>query len=189
MDTKTFRAEENPFTESELLAQAQSNPDYFAEIYELYFGRIYAYCARRVGTPEEAEDLTSLIFTRAWAAVAKYRGGSVAAWLFKIAHNCVVNHLRNRKSFGSSEHLALISADDNILAELEDQEKRAIVAKLIAKLPDDQRELLALSVAGQLSSKEIGVVLGKGEGAVRMALHRIIKGLRQAYHRIDEGKQ
>src|SRR4051794_13309049 len=69
----------------------------FDLLYEKYVERIYNYCLRRVGQTQEAEDLASVIFTRAWAGLSTYRGGSEAAWLFKIAHNTVANHLRARK--------------------------------------------------------------------------------------------
>src|SRR5258708_4377090 len=77
------------------MAQARQDVAAFAPLYERYFHRIYAYCRRRVDSPSDAEDLTSLVFTRALVAVRDYRGGSVAAWLFRIAHNTVANHLRD----------------------------------------------------------------------------------------------
>ena len=69
----------------------------FAVIYERYVDRIYAYCACRVGI-QDAEDVTSQVFVKALGALGGYRGGSVAAWLFRIARSCVVDHLRYRRS-------------------------------------------------------------------------------------------
>src|SRR5579885_2275763 len=83
--------------ETALLACARSNPACFAPIYERYVPRIYRYCLRRVGRPDVAEDLTSVTFTKALLGLRDYRGGSVAAWLFRIAHNVVANHLRDRR--------------------------------------------------------------------------------------------
>ena len=80
--------------EARWIVAARTKPAAFAPVYEHYVDRIYAYCARRT-SPPEAEDLTSLVFARALAAVHDYRGGSVAAWLFRIAHNVVVNHYRD----------------------------------------------------------------------------------------------
>ena len=78
------------------LRAAQHDLTQFAPVYERYVDRIYAYCRHRVGE-QDAEDVTSHIFVRAMGGVDGYRGGSVAAWLFRIAHNCVVDHLRYRR--------------------------------------------------------------------------------------------
>ena len=182
---------DRPDDEPRILARAREDPAAFAPLYERYFPRIYAYCLRRTGTAEEAEDLTSLVFTRALTGLAGYRGGSVAAWLFRIAHNAVANHLRDRRPQIPLEPTATAmekapSADQPLdhLIRAEEQER---VARLIAALPERERELLALKVGGGLSAKEVGAVLGKSEGAVRVALHRTIQGLRAAYRRNDEG--
>jgi RNA polymerase sigma-70 factor (ECF subfamily) len=68
------------------------------------------------------------------------------------------------------------------LVRAEDRER---VDRLIAALPEAQRELLALRVAGELSAKEIGAVLGKSEGAVRVALYRTMQQLRAAYEQFE----
>src|SRR4051794_31143405 len=82
--------------EADLLRAARTDASAFAPLYERYFPRIYAYCLRRAGAAM-AEDLSSQIFTRALANLRTYRGGSVGAWLFRIAHNTVVNYLRDRR--------------------------------------------------------------------------------------------
>lgn len=167
-------------------------PD-FDLLYEKYVERIYNYCLRRVGQPQEAEDLASVIFTRAWAGLSNYRGGSEAAWLFKIAHNTVANHLRARKpqvsldalvTTGRADYLA--GPDEEMLDKLIRQENQAELAELVETLNPGQRELLALSVAGGLTAREVGEVLGKSEAAVWMAFHRIIRRLRANLSRRGE---
>src|SRR5690349_4481498 len=91
---------------------AQAGPPDFDSLYECYVERIYTYCLRRVGQHQEAEDLTSMVFTRAWASLDAYRGGSETAWLFKIAHNAVANHLRGRKPQVSLEVLVATGGSD-----------------------------------------------------------------------------
>lgn len=175
--------------DSDRAAPSDTGPLDFDLLYENYAERIYRYCLRRVGQPQEAEDLASLVFTRAWAALATYRGGSEAAWLFRIAHNAVANHLRGRKPQVSLEALLTTggaSADflagpgEEMLDNLIGREDRAELAALVEKLKPDQRELLALSVAGGLTAREVGEVLGKSEAAVWMAFHRLVKRLRAA---------
>lgn len=170
-----------------LIRQAQRSPADFAPLYEHYFTRVYRYCWRRVHDHQEAEDLTSLIFTRALAKLPTYRGGSFAAWLFQIAHNAVANQRRDRRAQVPLEQVEHIDAA-NFRSEtsFNNDEDLVCVARLIAALPEDQRELLSLRIAGELSAKEIGAVLGKSEGAVRVALHRIIQQLRAAYEQTQK---
>lgn len=180
-------AEAAPDEEARLVERAKADPASFAPVYERYFPRVYTYCYRRLGHAQEAEDVASLIFTRALAGIGGYRGGSVGAWIFKIAHNAVANQLRSRRPQVSFEVMAEPESEEGPLDRLIELEARKRVERLIAALPEEQRELLALSVAGELSAREIGQVIGKREGAVRMALHRVIRQLRASYYQ-EEGK-
>lgn len=178
---------ENPATEARQMQAAMHDLAQFAPIYEQYFGRIYRYCVRRVGSVEEAEDLTSVIFTRALVSIAGYRGGSVAAWLFQIAHNAVVNHLRSRRT-----HLSIDEAELDLVADnpapldnmMRDETQQAL-RDLVATLPDDQQNLLALKMVAGLSAAEIGQVIGKNAGTVRVELHRVISRLRARYDELE----
>jgi RNA polymerase sigma-70 factor (ECF subfamily) len=165
---------------AQAIDRARANPAAFKPIYEAYFTRIYRYCLRRVSSRQEAEDLTSVIFTRALTGLASYRGGSFTAWLFRIAHNVVVNSLRGRHvtvPLEEAEHLAESDEMTNHVVQAEESQQ---IARLIAALPEEQRELLALRLAGGLSAREIGQAIGKSEGAVRVAIHRAVQQLRAA---------
>ncbi len=166
---------------AETIASSRQNPAAFKPIYEEYFPRIYRYCLRRVNRAQEAEDLTSQIFTRALASLPTFRGGSFAAWLFRIAHNAVANYWRDRRATVPLEEAETLGQGDETLGRLMEDEQRQRVLKLIAGLPDEQRELLALKVSGGLSAREIGEVIGKSEGAVRVMIHRTVQTLRAAW--------
>lgn len=84
--------DEEASAEATQMRAARIDLNHFAPIYERYAGRVYAYCLRRIGDSQEAEDLTSTIFARAMTGLKGYQGGSVAAWLFRIARHTVVNH-------------------------------------------------------------------------------------------------
>ncbi len=189
LQNKTF---EEPVQESEaaVITQALTNPEYFAVIYERYALRIFRYCLRKTGDVEEAEDLTSLIFIQALDKLAAYQGGSVAAWLFQIAHNMSVNFLKkaSRQRQHSGLPLVVVEAEeylyqhsDETLEQLIILENHERLAHLVTALSDEQRELLALKFAGGLSAREIGTVLHKSETTIRVALHRIIQKLRREY--------
>ena len=109
-----MKTETQPDDERRLMELAIRNPSDFGPLYEKYFERIFSYCYRRVRLLEEAEDLAARIFTNALHNLAGYRGGSVAAWLFQIAHNAVINYLRVRSPSVSLEqdHRALELAQE-----------------------------------------------------------------------------
>ncbi len=186
---------DDPFDEAMVVARACADPARFAPLYARYFPRIYRYCLRRVASPTEAEDLTSAIFTSALAGLAGYRGGSFAAWLFQIAHHAVISHRRT----GTAAHATLLAlvasaprapnAEEEAMARLVAVEQHTLLARAIATLSEEQQEVLALKLSGRLTAREIGTVLGKSEGAVRVALHRLIQQLRAACHDTGEGEK
>ncbi len=175
-----------------VLRCARSDPARFSPVYAHYFPRIYGYCFVRLREPVETEDVTSAVFVSALAGLQNYRGGSFTAWLFRIARNAVVSHLRSRQSRDRS--IALIhrfqqdssAVEEQALARILADERRQQILKLVGDLPEDMRELLALKVSGELSTKEISLILGKSEGAIRVALHRLIQRLRVAYSIYEE---
>jgi RNA polymerase sigma-70 factor (ECF subfamily) len=170
-----------------LMLAAQQNSTHFAKIYEKYFQRIYAYCLRNVNNPDEAEDLASQVFVQSFRNLAHYRGGSVPAWLFRIAYGTVANHYRqSRPEVGIDDELPEIASDTiEPLETIMITETHQHLYRLVSMLPDEDRHLLALKLDGELSSQEIGALLGKNAGAIRTQLHRIIKRIRYLYHQSE----
>lgn len=162
-------------------------------LFEHYFTRVYRYCLHRVDFRRDAEDLTSVIFTRAFTHLDTYRGGSLEAWLFRIAHNTVVNYLRGRRDaisldeFNDSgaEELGA-QAEPGLLEQIVRAEEYDRLRRLIRSLSEEEQELLALRLDAGLSAKAIGEIVGKREGAVRVAIYRLMQRLRQAW---QEGNQ
>lgn len=178
--------------EVQLMLMARDNPALFEPLYEAYFDRIYAYCRRRSGSTQDAEDLCSQVFTRAITGLHTYRGGMVAAWLFQIAHNVVVRHYQQQGRTRPGDLLGLDDIDipDDSAAfwdQIEMEDDARILEQALTELPDEHRDLLAMSLDGGLNSNEIGAILGKSPSAVRVQIHRIIKGLRERYITMTEG--
>jgi RNA polymerase sigma-70 factor (ECF subfamily) len=178
--TQTARGDPPP-DELALMRAARDNPARFAPLYTCYAPRVYAYCLRRTGSPQEAEDLTSQIFTRAIKGLHTYQGGYVAAWLFSIARTTVADHYRR----GRDPSVPLETVEQDLTDEagaLIDHvlhcEQRDRLRALVALLPPEDQELLALRIHGDLSAAQIGRMVGKTAGAVRTRLHRILKRLR-----------
>ncbi|MCC6894181.1 MAG: RNA polymerase sigma factor [Anaerolineae bacterium] len=173
-----------PDDEIRILRLAQHDRLLFAPIYEAYFERVYAYCLRRTGNVQEAEDLCSLVFIRALGGLAGYRGGMVAAWLFTIAHNTVVKHYRAKHPITALDDAVEIAVESD-LNEVDEMEMWRTVAGLVKALPDEQRELLALTLDAGLNSQQVGEIMGKNATAVRVQLHRLLKQLREQYEKIS----
>src|SRR5260221_14016004 len=134
--------------EARLLENARADRAAFAPVYERYLARVYRYCLGRVDTREEAEDATALVFTRALAGLSAYRGGSVAAWIFRIAHRTVANELRDRRPVRSLDFSPLVETQNPTMSETVLDaviltEERQRLTRLLASLPAEQRELLA----------------------------------------------
>ena len=70
----------------------------FARLYEAHFDRIYRYVYLKIGDREEAEDMTQQVFLSALRSITsfKYQGTPFTAWLFRIAHNQIVDHFRKK---------------------------------------------------------------------------------------------
>lgn len=147
----------------------------FAEMYQRQFSAIFRYVRLRVASIEETEDLVSDVFLLALRSWPEFRGGSLRAWLFRIAHNRVANHYRSsavRKGFGPGP--AILDAT----AVLERAEQRATIWPLVQRLTSEQQEVIGLRFAGGLTTVEAARAMGKSEGAVKMLMFRAIQALR-----------
>lgn len=172
----------DPDLDMQQMRRAQVDAAAFAPIYERYVDRVYAFCRRRASSDAEAEDLCSQVFTRALVGLAGYNGGMVAAWLFRIARNVIANHYRGQRPIISLEGIEIPTS--GIGTPVEDEEERLVLAGLVDSLPEDKRLVLSLSLDGGLTSEEIGEVVGKSAGAVRVEVYRTIKSLRERFFRI-----
>lgn len=168
--------------ERALAVAAKTDRAAFGLLYDRYVDRVYGYCFRRLHTREEAEDATSHVFTKALAALPRYRdeGPSFGAWLFTIAHNVVIDEYRRRGAAPIAPTVDTGFAVDSSPGP-EEQTLRAEEARelrsLLSHLSADQAEVVELRLAG-LTDKEIAVVVGRSTGAVRVAQHRAVRRLR-----------
>jgi RNA polymerase sigma-70 factor, ECF subfamily len=161
-----------------LVVWAQGDRRAFALLYRRYLDPVHRYCYRRLGSREAAEDATSLVFTKALAALPAYRAGSFRSWLFAIAHHVVTDDLRARRPAAGLEAAA------NLPDRTPSPEALALVAEadrsvvgLLARLPPEQRRVVELRLAG-LTGREVAAVLGRSLPAVKIAQVRAYARLR-----------
>jgi RNA polymerase sigma-70 factor, ECF subfamily len=160
-----------------LVAAARINPESFTALYQRYLDRIYRYCYLRLGSQAAAEDATSDIFLKALTGLATFRGGNFAAWIFRIAHNVVVDAQRKGVSTVGIDTAGDLRDPADLPEELAiTGAERAALQAAVRSLPDDQRSAVELQLAGW-SSEQIAAALGKSPGAVRMLRVRALDQL------------
>jgi RNA polymerase sigma-70 factor, ECF subfamily len=161
-----------------LVEAAQHDPARFADLYELHFERVYAYCVKRVGNRTEAEDVTAEVFHQALANVKRFewRGIPFAAWLFRIAANLISDRWQRsgREVADESE----IESAQVSPAEIEGVERRATLFRLVSTLPEEQRRVVVLRFVEDKSIKEVAREVCKTEGAVKQLQFRALTSLR-----------
>lgn len=170
--------------ERDLVRSAQQHDgDAFAQLYDKYFDKIYRYVAFKVGNRVEAEDMAQQVFLSALQNISsfKWRNIPFSAWLFRIAHNKVVDHLRkkSRRATVSLEGVQVLSASNPQQAaelSLDIEWLKSATAELTAA----QRDVITLRFAGDLPIAQVAQIMGKSQGAVKALQHSAIVALRKA---------
>ncbi|MBV8714888.1 MAG: sigma-70 family RNA polymerase sigma factor [Chloroflexi bacterium] len=156
--------------------------DAFALLYERHLPGVYRFISSRVGSPEEAEDLTAEAFRAAWTSRRAYRGrGTFRAWLFCIVRRTVADHYRRHRPATVSRTDVLGSISDLGPSPEEEalrQEQQRHARTMLAGLSQLQQEVLSLRFAAELSYPEIAVVTGKREEAVKKIAQRALEAIR-----------
>ena len=173
---RSLRQSQTPEADERLLIEAaQRDPARFAELYDLYFDRIYAYVAWRAASRDEAEDMVSEVFRKALANLRRFewRGAPFSAWLYRIASNEITDHAER-----VGRERALEPPPEAEEANQEEAHDRAKVFALVRELPADQRKVLELRFMEEKSTREVAEVLQRSEGAIKQLQFRGLENLR-----------
>jgi RNA polymerase sigma-70 factor (ECF subfamily) len=152
-----------------------------AGLYEEYYDKIAQYVYVHIGNKEEAEDIAGEVFLKALKSLNLYReqGVPMQGWLFRIAHNLTIDYLRKmdkRRTVPIDSVVLRANGDPVDIAEINIEFER--VTEAMKQLTTEQREVINLRFFGGLTSKEVGGVLGKSDGAVREMQRAAIEKLR-----------
>ena len=172
---------------SERVETVNANEARLAGLYEEYYGKIAHYAYVRIRDRTEAEDIASEVFLKALESLRTYqeRGVPMQAWLFKIAHNLLVDRLRKAAKHKTVPIDPEVGDDADLQATAETNVELERVAKAMSELTRDQREVVRLRFFGGLTSREVGSLLGKSDGAVREMQRAALEKLRQL---LSEGR-
>ncbi|MEE8318453.1 MAG: ECF subfamily RNA polymerase sigma factor, BldN family [Dehalococcoidales bacterium] len=169
--------------EESLVRRAQQHDQTaLTQIYEENFDRIYRYIVLKIGERTEAEDMTQQVFLSAFKSISSYKwkGTPFSAWLFRIAHNRIVDHLRKKSKRATvSLDESLVSGSSNPGMEAERNMEIADLVSAARRLTDAQQEVISLRFAGGLPIAEVARVMGKSQGAIKALQHSAVAALRR----------
>jgi RNA polymerase sigma-70 factor (ECF subfamily) len=162
--------------------QATEEVDWDA-VYAEQLPRIYNYFRFRLGNSAEAEDLTSRTFEKAWGARSRYRSdlAGFSTWLYTIAQNIGLDHLRSRRSHVPIDAASEVAAEATPQDSIERDSNLARLATLTARLPERERALIAFKYGAALSNRQIARLTGLSESNVGTLLHRAVQALRSKW--------
>jgi len=169
----------------ELIRRAQrGDPHAFGDLYVTHAPAIFRYLFAQLGNCMDAEDLTGEVFLKAWQSLPKYmeRGVPFLAFLFRIAHNTLVDHFRqnNRLEQQAPDEMDGYHEDgtpepvDTVGKLLEHQK----ILGVLSKLRPDYQSVLTLRFISELSPEETARVMKRSVGAIRVLQHRALAALR-----------
>jgi RNA polymerase sigma-70 factor, ECF subfamily len=153
----------------------------FLQAYDTHKERIYRYHFARTRHRETAEDLTSHTFLKAYEHFSRFNAskGSVTTWLYRIARNTLIDHLRRLRPSQQVDEIAeLLPSGEDVTAGVVAREAVEQANALLAKLTEEQRQIVLLRLWDDLSYAEIAAVIGKSEGACKMAFRRALDAAR-----------
>ncbi|MSU75539.1 MAG: sigma-70 family RNA polymerase sigma factor [Candidatus Magasanikbacteria bacterium] len=158
------------------------NPDDFGVLYDTYVKQIYRFVYFKVGGHEEAEDIASEVFLKAWHYIqAKKEVKSFRGLLYSIARNCVIDLYRARALRPEVLMGEEIEASDagNWEKEFQNKDESQAVLTALKKLKQEYKEVITLRYIEELEIHEIAGIIGKSRVGVRVTLHRAIKKLEE----------
>lgn len=157
----------------------------FTLLYRRHLRPVYRYLYARLGNTQEAEDVTSLAFERAWAGLKSYRQtptGTFRGWLLTIAHRALADRYRRKEA----ESVPIGDVEGDLRDPSLGPEEQAVASERVLEvfrvmdgLGREQQEVLALRFLGELSYKEVAIVVGKREAAVKMIAYRALEEIRR----------
>jgi len=160
--------------EFDLIKSSQNgNREDFGKIYDIYFAKIYRFVYYRTSHKETAEDLTSDIFIKAFAALKTFdpEKGSFAAWIFRIARNKIIDFYRTKKTNQDISGLQLKSGE-NLAENFDAKNSLQKVLKKLDSLTEEQKEIVVMRIWDDLPYKEISDILGRTEPSCRVLFCR-----------------
>lgn len=162
----------------------------FAELYAYYAQKVYSYLYYHLGgRAHEAEDLTAEVFIKVFEKIGSYqfRGAPFSAWLFRIAHNHLIDHVRSRPRQPLVPLEAIAELQETTT--LQELDRRLTVQQLkraLARLTPEQRQVVVLRFIEGLSTAETAQAVGKSDDAIKKLQARGLATLKRLLERAEQ---
>jgi RNA polymerase sigma-70 factor (ECF subfamily) len=172
-----------------LVDAARTDPARFDALYRKYVAQVYNIAVYELGDHHEAEDATERTFLSALAGLPRFEerarvddgegASTFRIWLFQIARNVIAERRRRwrRRPEAPLELLVDAPAPGDVEAAVVARESAASALRAVGRLPADRRRAIVLRFVHELPTSEIAEILGRSEGAVRVLIHRGLRGL------------
>lgn len=154
--------------------------DSFGAIYNHYYKQLYRYCQFNLRDTVLAQDIVQETFLRAWKGIGKFTfsdGGTMQAFLYRIARNLIIDHSRRKKNEKLENH-EYLEAESHIEEDVDRNVDKQKLKGALSKLPEKDRQIVILRYFEEMSFEEISKVVKIREGALRVRIHRILEKLK-----------
>jgi RNA polymerase sigma-70 factor, ECF subfamily len=163
--------------EAQILQRCQNGElEYFGLLFDAYYKKIYNFIYYRTHHKETAEDVASLVFTKALEKIESFnpKKAGFSTWLYQIARNSIIDHYRTAKSTDDIENAFDLPSSSNIERDADTRAQLEKVKAYLEELPVQQRDIVIMRVWDGLSHKEIAEVLGISEANSKMTYSRVM---------------
>lgn len=151
-------------------------------LYQRYKKILFAYFYRQTCVAATSEDLVQNVFQRILVYRKQFRNeGKFTSWMYSIAHNVFIDHIRKQKRIEYSDELTKwdVQEDNNLDENILINEKKQILEKAIKQLSQEQREALVMSRYQELKYREIAEILKVSEGTIKVRIFRAVNNLKK----------
>lgn len=168
--------DDEPLDNEEMLETS----DKFEAAYKSYAQSIYRFLFWRTKDIQLSQDLTSSTFEKAWVARKSFHGGSVQAWLYRIARNVLTDHWRKKKELFVEDTDILQEDVRPSTGELMDKRiQLQDLRKALDKLPEDMHAIVTLRFIEGRSCRQVAKSMSISESNVRVMQYRAMKKLKE----------
>ncbi len=169
---------------------AASIAETFAGLYEQYVTKVFRFVRYRIEDDDTAQDITSIVFEKALTRFQTYRSdrASFSTWVFSIARNTVIDHLRVSHSDITTEldpELPVAAPGSPEEDAIRSEEQRNLQAHVL-RLSDPEQRIIALKFGAEMKNREIARMTGMSESKVANIVFRAVRKLRESYGGHDE---
>jgi len=182
-----LRPAQAPDIEATVKKAIDGDVEAYGCLYSLFVDRIFRYIFYQVGDKMAAEDITEEVFMKTWRSIRTCKGkeNTFSAWLYRIAHNHLIDTCRKNRKTVSFENIDLPD-DSNPQQQAEENFERQKVLEAVKVLPENQKQVILLKFIEGIDNAEISRIMGKQQGAIRAIQMRALSSLRAKFNPGEE---